>query len=104
MSIKDEIGRKLNQAFNVEYLSVVDESHFHSVPEGAESHFQVILVSPDFIGKTRIARQRLVNEVLKDELRASIHALSQKALTPEEWKNQKNESMVSPKCMGGSKS
>jgi len=41
-------------------------------------------VSAAFQGKSRLARQRAVNALLKDEMAGPVHALSIKALTPEE--------------------
>ena len=100
MVTQKKIEEKLSAAFNVKHMSLVNESHMHAVPPGSESHFQLILVSSDFSGLSLVARQRRVNEVLKEELAGVIHALSQKILTPKEWEQQKNRAMVSPKCLG----
>lgn len=85
-------------------LGVENESHMHSVPAHSETHFKVLVVSAVFRGKSRIDRQRLVNELLKEELQSGLHALTQKVLTPEEWETQKSTlQFVSPECLGGSK-
>ena len=55
---KDRIEQILNQELQPTYLSVEDESANHHVPEGAETHFKVIAVSPRFSDLTRIARHR----------------------------------------------
>jgi BolA family transcriptional regulator, general stress-responsive regulator len=47
-------------------VELVDESHMHSVPEGAESHFKLLVVSERFAGKNLVARHRAVNAVLRD--------------------------------------
>ena len=53
-------------------------------PETGESHFRLLIVSDDFTGKSRVARHRIVNDVVRDELRDGVHALAIKALAPGE--------------------
>ena len=55
--------------------------------EGDGSHFQALIVSDAFEGKRLIARHQLVYAALGDRMRAEIHALSMKTLTPAEYKN-----------------
>lgn len=43
-----------------------------------------IIVSPHFQNKNMLARHRLVNATLKDEI-AAIHAWTPKCYTPEQW-------------------
>jgi len=43
-----------------------------------------VIVSQQFAGKTMLARHRLVNAVLKEEI-AAIHAWTPKCFTPEQW-------------------
>lgn len=57
----------------------------HLVVEGDGQHFQAVIVSDAFEGKTRIQRHRLVNDVLTGRLGDEIHALSMKTLTPAEF-------------------
>lgn len=84
------------------HLEVLDESHMHSVPEGAESHFKLVVVSEQFRGQGRVQRQRAVNGLLKGELEAGLHALSFTTFSPEEWSAAPNVA-PSPPCLGGSK-
>lgn len=51
---------------------------------GGESHFNVTVVSAAFEGQGRVQRQRAVNDLLRAELAGPVHALSIKALTPDE--------------------
>jgi len=44
----------------IEHLEVINESHKHNVPEGAESHFNVVIVSSAFEGKKLLTRHRLL--------------------------------------------
>ncbi|MDG5495761.1 BolA family protein [Niveispirillum sp. BGYR6] len=80
---------KLTQALEPQALVIKDVSHSHAGHAGAdhpggETHFDVTIVSDRFQGLGRVARQRLVYEVVKEELAERVHALSIKALTPEE--------------------
>ncbi|KAL7423407.1 BolA domain UV induced protein Uvi31 [Cryptotrichosporon argae] len=51
--------------------------------------FAVAIVSPAFVGKSQIARHRLVNGLLKDEFeRMGLHALSLRLKTPDEWERE----------------
>lgn len=51
---------------------------------GCGQAFAVVIVSSVFSGKNKLARHRLVNTALKEEI-AGIHAFTQKGLTPEEY-------------------
>jgi stress-induced morphogen len=100
MSIQSEIQRKLASALEPVHLEIENESHRHSVAPGSETHFKVIVVSEQFTGQTLLSRHRLVYELLSDELRTGVHALSVQAHTPAEWKRAAEHR--SPPCLGGS--
>lgn len=100
-TVQQIIETKLQQAFSPKELRVVNESHQHNVPDGAESHFKVLIVSDHFDGVRKIQRQQQVYKVLADELAAGVHALTMQTLTVEEWEAD-NRVSVSPQCMGGS--
>jgi acid stress-induced BolA-like protein IbaG/YrbA len=51
---------------------------------GDGQHFQALVVSDAFAGKSRIQRHQLVYAALGERMREEIHALSMKTLTPEE--------------------
>ena len=53
---------------------------------GDGQHFQAVIVSTLFAGKSRVQRHQLVYGALGDRMREEIHALSMRTLTPEEWK------------------
>lgn len=55
------------------------------VVEGDGHHFEALVVSPEFIGKSRVQRHQRVYQALGDRMREDIHALSMRTLTPEEW-------------------
>jgi BolA family transcriptional regulator, general stress-responsive regulator len=88
MSVAETIRHKLTERFAPARLAIVDESHRHARhaearPEG-ETHFAVTITSAAFAGLGRVARQRLVYDALKQELAASVHALSLTTLAPDE--------------------
>ncbi len=88
MSVAQSIRTKLSEALKPETLRVEDESHLHAghagAREGGESHFRIYVVAGAFEGLSRVARQRLVNDVLREELGGPVHALAMKTLTPDE--------------------
>jgi acid stress-induced BolA-like protein IbaG/YrbA len=57
--------------------------HVEVVGDG--QHFQAVVVSTQFAGKSRVQRHQLVYQALGDRMREEIHALSMQTLTPEEW-------------------
>jgi BolA family transcriptional regulator, general stress-responsive regulator len=94
---KNRLEKLLNERFQAKHLEVINESHMHRVPEHAETHFKLIIVSQSFKDLTRIHRHRLVHEILKDEFAYGLHACSMHLATPEEWKQ--NTSVIdSPVC------
>ncbi len=103
MTVQSTIEHKLTEKLHPVHLEVVNESNMHSVPEGSESHFKVTAVSDEFTDKNLVARHRLVNDILDEELRGSLHALSLHTLTPDEWLDRAGAVEDSPECLGGSK-
>ncbi len=53
--------------------------------DGDGHHFEALIVSAAFEGRTRIDRHRLVYTALGDRMREEIHALSMRTLTPQEF-------------------
>ena len=58
----------------------------HLEVQGDGAHFEAVIVSKLFAGKSRVGRHQLVNTALGAQMGNEIHALSMKTLTPEEWK------------------
>ncbi len=58
--------------------------HVEVVGDG--EHFQALVVSGAFEGKSRVQRHQLVYAALGERMREEIHALSMRTLTPKEWK------------------
>jgi BolA protein len=88
MRVAQSIESKLTQALKPVRLVVEDDSARHAghagAGQGGESHFNLEIVSAAFAGQSRVARQRIVYAILKDELAGPVHALSLKTATPEE--------------------
>lgn len=103
MSMRDKIAARLSAEFAPLHIEVIDESHTHNVPEGAESHFKVTLVTEKFNELPLIRRHRAVNSALAGEIQNAIHALALHTLTPEEWFAKGGEVPQSPDCLGGGK-
>ena len=103
MKVKTTIEQKLANDFKPLHLEVINESNNHNVPEGSESHFKVGVVSPALAGKNLLARHRLINATLADELNGVIHALAIHTYTEEEWREESNGAPMSPPCLGGGK-
>ncbi|MCB4360775.1 BolA family protein [Quatrionicoccus australiensis] len=62
----------------------------HLSLDGDGQHFEALVVSAEFIGKSRVQRQQRVYQTLKEKLATGeLHALSFKTLTPEEWSAQR---------------
>jgi BolA family transcriptional regulator, general stress-responsive regulator len=101
MSIQPTLERKLAERFDPAHLEVINESGGHNVPAGSETHFKVVLVAEAFTGRPLLARHRLVNETLHEELAGPIHALAIHTYTRDEWQQRFGQAPMSPPCLGG---
>ncbi|TBW40415.1 BolA family transcriptional regulator [Siculibacillus lacustris] len=80
MTYRQRMIDKLTAAFAPTLLEVEDESARHhghggALPEG-ETHFAIRIVAPAFQGVSRLARHRMIHEVVAAELAERVHALS----------------------------
>ena len=78
-NIAEQIREKLQIALSPSVLSVTDVSEAHrghaGFQEGGESHFDVIIASDAFTGKTRIAQHRSIHAAIGKNIMGRIHAL-----------------------------
>lgn len=102
-STKSQIEKKIRDALDIDFLEVINESSKHNVPPGSESHFKLVIVSPEFRECSLIDRHRQINALLADELAQGVHALSLNTLAPEEWERKNQTVQNTPPCLGGSK-
>lgn len=90
-------------ALNPTHLTLDNESHQHAgYFEGKESHFKLVIVSDDFLGKRLIARHQMVYALANPYLTSSggtLHALAIHAYTPDEWQARLS-APDSPTCAG----
>ena len=88
MTMQERLQDKLTKAFAPDQLEVIDESEQHrghgGWREGGETHFRVRMVSSEFAGQGRVARQRAVNKCLAEELATTVHALAMELRAPGE--------------------
>ena len=98
MSVQASIENTLRSHFDAVKLQVENESHMHSVPANSETHFKVVLVTDDFVGKRQVARHQSIYALLSAELGGPVHALALHTYTVQEWPGRAPES---PNCMGG---
>jgi len=101
MTTAQRIEERLARAFAPAHLEVIDESRNHNVPDGAETHFKVVVVSDRFAGERLLGRHRAVNTALAEELAGGVHALSMHTYTQAEWRERFGDAPMSPPCRGG---
>jgi acid stress-induced BolA-like protein IbaG/YrbA len=70
----DEIQRLLEQGLPDAKIEVIGDGH----------HFEAVIVSAAFVGKSKLQRHQLVYGVLGKRVGNEIHALSLKTLAPDE--------------------
>ncbi|KAK6352814.1 hypothetical protein TWF696_004816 [Orbilia brochopaga] len=86
----ESLEQTIREKLGATYVQVVDNSG------GCGQIFEAVIVSPQFEGKTSLAKSRLVNTTLKEEI-AKIHAWSNKTYTPAQWeKVQQSQSEAGP--------
>ncbi len=78
MVTPESIEQNIQQGMAVTYLSV----------DGDGRHFEAVVVSEEFAGKSRVQRHQHVYKTLGDRMREEIHALSIKTYTPQEWEDK----------------
>ena len=74
MATTDSIKQGIEAGLACEQVEVI----------GDGQHFQAVIVSREFAGKSRVQRHQLVYAALGERMREEIHALSMQTLTPEE--------------------
>lgn len=79
MVTPESIQLNIAQGMATEHLSV----------DGDGRHFEAVVVSDAFAGKSRIQRHQLVYQTLGERMREEIHALSIKTYTPQEWESSR---------------
>jgi acid stress-induced BolA-like protein IbaG/YrbA len=71
----EDIETYIRQGLECEHVRVAGDGH----------HFEAVIVSPAFRGRSRVQQHQLVYHALGDRMREEIHALSMQTFTPEDW-------------------
>ena len=86
MGTVERIRNDLTAALQPARLEVIDESGLHAGHAGAVpgkiTHVRVVVEAEAFRGKSRVDSHRIVNELLKNEIAAGLHALAIEARAP----------------------
>ena len=54
-------------------------------PMEDNNHFQLVVVSGKFEGKTMVEQHQMVYQAVGEAMREAVHALAMKTFTPEQW-------------------
>jgi len=71
----EDIRQYIEQGLACDHVEVAGDGH----------HFEAVIVSPVFRGKSRVQQHQLVYRALGERMREEIHALSMQTFTPEDW-------------------
>lgn len=72
-------------------VEITDRSDLHKHHQGrmnapaGSGHYDAVIVAESFAHKTMMQQHRMVYEALADQMYTTIHALSLKTYTPEQW-------------------
>lgn len=83
----EKIRSALQSRLQAQQIEIEDDSHLHAGHAGAATgrgHFTVKIVSEAFAGKSPVARHRMVYAAVDALMQTDIHALSIRAITPQE--------------------
>lgn len=89
-TIKDTLQAKIGATI----VEIIDRSEQHKHHKGrmnapvGSGHYDAIVVADGFVGKTMMQQHRMVYEALADQMQTSIHALSLKTYTLEQWQER----------------
>jgi len=76
MTQPEHIKQYIEAGLECEHVEVTGDGH----------HFEAVIVSPLFRGKSMVQQHQMVYQALGERMREEIHALSMKTLTPEQWR------------------
>ena len=79
MVMPDDVRRYIEEGLGCQHIEVSGDGH----------HFEAIIVSEAFRGRSRVQQHQLVYKALGERMREEIHALSMQTFTPEDWASAK---------------
>uniref|UniRef100_M4BXR7 BolA-like protein n=1 Tax=Hyaloperonospora arabidopsidis (strain Emoy2) TaxID=559515 RepID=M4BXR7_HYAAE len=87
-SSADGIGSEAEQAMHTALQQQLKAEHVKvtDVSGGCGSMFDVEVASAQFAGQSRVKQHRMVNEVLREEIK-TMHGLTIRTMTPEQFRS-----------------
>ncbi len=77
-----EVRKRLEQAFpSADKLELTDLT-------GTQDHYRAVIVSPSFLGKSRVEQHQMVYAALGEWMGGAVHALALETYEPEAWKKK----------------
>lgn len=92
MHWKQALEQKITEALSPTVIRIVDDSNAHAghlehAPSDLPTHLKLLVVSDNFKGIPLLARQRIMHKIMSEEMK-TIHAISFKLHTPEEFEDK----------------
>ena len=76
----EDVRALLAQAFSGDHIDL-------NSPMGDDNHFQVVIVSERFAGKSMVEQHQMVYAALGGAMQEAIHALALRTFTPDQWRS-----------------
>ena len=90
MNFEEKIKLTVEKNLECVYFELINESykhHGHVGDDGSgQTHFKLVVVSPQFEGMGRVMRHRLVNNMLDPLYKQGLHSVSLDLLSPSQHK------------------
>ena len=74
----EDVERYISEKLSCDFIEV----------RGDGQHFEAVIVSAVFTGKSMVQQHQAVYQALGERMREEIHALSMKTYSPEQWPNR----------------
>ena len=91
MDVTATIKTILQEKIGATIVEIEDRSDLHKHHQGrmnapvGSGQYDAIVVADSFAGKNMMQQHRMVYAALSDQMQTTIHALSLKTYTPEQW-------------------
>lgn len=89
MTFSQSIKEKIEEALDPSLIEIINESHLHAGHQeqfdgSGETHLRIRVVSDAFEGRNRVARHRMINDLVREEIALGLHAIAIEARAPSE--------------------
>jgi len=89
MGFSASIEKKIRDRLSPETVEIINESHLHaghqeSFDGSGETHLRIKVVAEVFEGMSRVNRQRMINELVSQEIAEGLHAIAMETKAPSE--------------------